>query len=601
MRARICFFAVLLWTLLSLAGTPSAVAAPANEPPRQLTERGLQNLEAFTRLLGYIRFFHPSDQAASADWNQVAIAGVQEVEKAVNPADLASTLESFFGPLAPTLRVYPDGERPGVPEELRPPAGVASPQVAYWLHTGVGLPETTSGSYTSVRSGAAGAPPAETGLPRPEQPLEVSLGGGVSALLPLTLYRDSQGATIPAVNLPHPQPDKPRGFKPSGNDRATRLAAVALAWPVFQHFYPYFDVVSVDWPAELRQALTTAAKDRTERAFLDTLRRLMAALDDGHAGVSHRSVVRTHQLPLTWDIVEDQWVITWADPKLARGLGRGDIILAFNGKPAGQVFAAEAALAAGSTPQNIRFQALRALALGARNEAIRLKVQRAQGGTANVTVRRSVPIVDGSQILKEPRPEKIAELSRGIFYVDVGLISDEDLNNALPMLTQAQGIVFDLRGYPYFLSTGLLSHLSAGEIRTPTVQIPLVTLPDRPLFRFEQRSYGQPSLTPKLTARVAWLTYGGAISYAESYMGIVEGHRLGEIVGEATAGTNGNVNYLGVPGGYTLRFTGMRVLRSDGSLLHGVGIQPTIPVTRTLEGLRAGRDEFLEKAIETVQ
>ena len=598
MRAKIRNSLVVLpWVLLSVA---PALAAPANERPRPLTERGLENLTAFARLLGYIRFFHPSDEAASADWDQVAIAGAQEAEKAVNPDDLARTLEDFFSPLAPTLRVYPDGERPGVPEELAPPSGVANPEVVYWFHTGVGLPETP-GTYSSVRSGSRGGPPAETGLPRPEQPVEVSLGGGVSALVPLTLYRDSQGATLPAVTLPPPRPDKPRGFEPSGNDRATRLAGVALAWGVFQHFYPYFDVVSVDWPAELRRTLAAAAKDRNERAFADTLRRLMVPLNDGHASVAHRSVQRSHQLPLTWDIVEGQWVITWADPRLAPGLGRGDVILSVNGKPAGQVFAAAAALTPGATPQFVRVRALLLLSVGARNEAVRLKVQRARGGTANVTVRRSVPFNDSSPLLREPRPNKIAEVEPGIVYVDVDRITDEDLSAALPALAAARGLVFDLRGYPRYLGTELLSHLAGGEIRTPPVHIPLVTLPDRPWFRSLQRQATQPPFTPRLTARTAWITSGEAVSYAESYMGIVEGHRLGEIVGEATAGTNGNVNYIPLPGGYTLRFTGMRVLRHNGSQLHGVGIPPTVPVTRTLTGIREGRDEFLEKAIETVR
>ena len=122
--------AVLFWVLLPLLGAAPSLAAPANEPPRQLTPRGLENLEAFTRLLGYVRFFHPSDQAAAANWNRVAIAGVQESEKAVNAADLARTLEDFFAPLAPTLRVFSDGERPAVPAALAPPSGDA--EVVFW-------------------------------------------------------------------------------------------------------------------------------------------------------------------------------------------------------------------------------------------------------------------------------------------------------------------------------------------------------------------------------------------------------------------------------------------------------------------------------------
>jgi C-terminal processing protease CtpA/Prc len=44
----------------------------------------------------------------------------------------------------------------------------------------------------------------------------------------------------------------------------------------------------------------------------------------------------------------------------------------------------------------------------------------------------------------------------------------------------------------------------------------------------------------------------------------------------------------------------MQVLKQDGSQHHGIGILPTVPVSRTLQGVAAGKDEFLERAIEVV-
>ena len=106
---------------------------------------------------------------------------------------------------------------------------------------------------------------------------------------------------------------------------------------------------------------------------------------------------------------------------------------------------------------------------------------------------------------------------------------------------------------------------------------------------------------PYLEAKRAFLLDGRAISYAESCMGIVEHYGLGEIVGAASAGTNGNVNPFGLPGGYRVMWTGMQVLKHDGSQHHGVGILPTIPVAKTRAGVAAGRDERLERAIEAVR
>src|SRR5262249_58445864 len=115
------------------------------------------------------------------------------------------------------------------------------------------------------------------------------LGAGLTARVPLKLYADASGT------LPHRAPPVPmlagllrpagQEDQASGDDRATRLAAVALAWNVFQNFYPYFDVVDTDWPRELERALTTAATDADARAFRDTLLRIVAALHDGRGRV----------------------------------------------------------------------------------------------------------------------------------------------------------------------------------------------------------------------------------------------------------------------------------------------------------------------------
>jgi hypothetical protein len=77
-----------------------------NEPLRALKGRGLDNLVAYARLLGYVRYFHPSDQAANTNWDQFAIEGVPAVEGAKDADALARTLESLFHPIAPSVQVF---------------------------------------------------------------------------------------------------------------------------------------------------------------------------------------------------------------------------------------------------------------------------------------------------------------------------------------------------------------------------------------------------------------------------------------------------------------------------------------------------------------
>jgi C-terminal processing protease CtpA/Prc len=58
---------------------------------------------------------------------------------------------------------------------------------------------------------------------------------------------------------------------------------------------------------------------------------------------------------------------------------------------------------------------------------------------------------------------------------------------------------------------------------------------------------------------------------------------------------------IDLPGGYTIRFTGSRVLKPDGSRNQGIGVVPTIRVSRTVAGIAAGRDEVLDKGLEVLR
>jgi C-terminal processing protease CtpA/Prc len=103
--------------------------------------------------------------------------------------------------------------------------------------------------------------------------------------------------------------------------------------------------------------------------------------------------------------------------------------------------------------------------------------------------------------------------------------------------------------------------------------------------------------SPRIGGKVVFLTDARAVSASESVLGYVDALRLGTIVGGPTAGANGNAITFNVPSGMTVTFTGMRVTGHDGSPFHLSGVRPAVPVEPTLAGIRAGRDEVLERAL----
>jgi C-terminal processing protease CtpA/Prc len=171
----------------------------------------------------------------------------------------------------------------------------------------------------------------------------------------------------------------------------------------------------------------------------------------------------------------------------------------------------------------------------------------------------------------------------------------------MPRLERAVGLVFDMRGYPRRIDQrALVARLTRETIQSAHFELALFSRPDRVDANYRAARWTIPPVGPRLTPNTVFLAGPGSMSAAESMMGIVEGHRLADIVGASTAGTNGDVNPFNVPGGYRVVFTGLRVRKHDGSPHHGVGIQPTIAAERTMRGVADGRDEVLERGLDVV-
>ncbi len=578
--------------------TELGVLALHKESARPLTEQGLRNVTAFSRVLGYVRYFHPADQAAQTDWDNFAVQGIRKIESAKDSKALIRQLTNLFSPIAPTVQIYQTGKKPPLPAELKfLPTGTVPEDVVTWYHRGCRVKKggESNGVYESTR---AYHPIVKGQLPKavaaPDQPFVADLGNGISVSIPISVFATGK-KTLPLQVPVGSQAVSLERF--TGDDRATRLADIALAWNTFQHFYPYFDVVKTDWLAVLPEMLKAAATDEDCQAFLMTLRRMVAQLHDGHGSV-RMGGLSDGTLPLLWDWAENQLVVTEVGTVIADKVKRGDIVESVNGKPAQQVILDQEQFISGATPQWKRFIALRNLLTGKINTPVQLAFRRADGSTSSLTLTFNVP----DERIQETRPPGLNEIKPGIFYLDVGRITDTDFQQALPQLTKARGVIFDFRGYPTF-SPLVLQHLVEKPIESARWMIPLVSTPDHQnMVNFDQTGrWNLPPLTPYISAQKIFLTDGRAISYAESCMGIVEAFKLGEIVGTPTAGTNGNVNPFKLPGDYRVSWTGMKVLKHDGSQHHGVGIQPTIRLERTIQGIREGRDEQLDKALELLK
>ncbi len=422
--------------------------------------------------------------------------------------------------------------------------------------------------------------------------IEKKIGKEIYCQIPLCLYSKKTGTFPPSENITE-LTNKLEECKGDASDLSVRLGNTITTYNVFQHFYPYFDVVDVNWEAEFEKALTRSFTDQNMQDHVITLQKLTATLKDGHIRCS-AGYKEQMSLPISWEWIENKLIITHVlDENL--DLSVGDQITEINGQSSEDYFAEiHSTISAGTDgwlKHKARYQSLQdeegtEITLKINGKELTLKFDREYDYTATkIKIQNS----------------KYKLLDNNIYYLNIGSIPMDTITSLLPKLQEAEGIICDLRGYPKG-NHDLISHLlPAQDTTTGWMKNPMITRPDFENVDFEDYGWEMPTKEPHLGDKnVVFITDGRAISYAESYMGFIEGYDLATIVGQPTAGTNGNVNSFELPGGIRITWTGMKVVKHDGSQQHAIGILPDIYVDKTIEGVKAGKDEFLDKAIEVI-
>jgi hypothetical protein len=478
----------------------------------------------------------------------------------------------------------------------------ASEKGGGWFRTGTanaavsrpseGAPQ--GGQYLRFAPPAAGAADVELfaeGSPAAGAHVDLELGSGLRARVPLALTDaqarpdpggkeslDALRAALAAVAGPSATP---------GLDQ--RLADVVVAWNVFRHFYPYWAEAEVDWDARLRPNLEAAEAAGTRADQRDALRALVADVRDGHGFVAD-TLDRSErgELPVGLAVVEGRVAVTSSAVPSEAPVGA--VVLSVDGVPAAERLARETRLASGST-QWRRAKAVWPLMGGAGGATVKLGIDDGSGA-------REVTLTYGPPPPSAKRPGPVTEMEPGLWYVDLTRAKMAEVAPKIDALAKARGIVFEMRGYPTDAGFGILPHLLDAPESDRWMHVAKIVGPFYETAGWQDIGWDMRPASPRLAGKIVFLTDGGAISYAESVMGYVADRKLGTIVGATTAGTNGNVASFLTPGGFNLGFTAMRVTGHDGrSPHHLVGVRPDVPVEPTLIGLRAGRDEVLERGL----
>jgi hypothetical protein len=377
----------------------------------------------------------------------------------------------------------------------------------------------------------------------------------------------------------------------SGFDPQVNLASVIIAWNVLQHFFPYFDVIDTDWNKVLGETLKSTLANRRKKDFFITLSQMFAKIEDGHGIVFSEQM---YHLPIRTEFIENKIVITASGDTVFK---RGDIIRKIDGKPVMKALDEKEKMISGS-PQLRRHRALNILGSKLDPGETRLVIER-DGKKQTVTVATSKrgnmffnPINEWKHL-----SETVVEIEPGIYYVNMNCTENE-FKQIKEVLANAKAVIYDQRVGARLNFFQIIPYLIEEPVTSTWWNIPQTACPDRKEVAFHKSNWDIQPKQPLFKSRSIIINVPSVVSSGETAMGIIDHYNLATTVGEPTAGCNGNINIINMPCGYNAYFTGMKVLKHDDSQLYLKGFEPDYPVKKTIQAIREGRDEYLEKALE---
>lgn len=381
-----------------------------------------------------------------------------------------------------------------------------------------------------------------------------------------------------------------------------RLLGLARYWNIINYFYPYKYVIGENWDDVLEEMVPKFKNAEDTVAYHLALLELIVKLNDSHAEFSTAYVYQRLGFkfpPFYFKIIDDKAVVTgFFNDSLckANDIRKGDVFLKVNDISIKDILYKLSKYIPASNEAVKRRNAVWRIFNG-NTDTVNVEFER-NGAVASKMLRRYL-FTDFNYRLKPP-VDTFKILDGNIGYINMGLLVKQQVKYVMKKLEHTKAIIFDVRNYPNGILYMVADFLN--KDRKPFVKFtkPDITYPG--VFSWtEPYKCGKKKHKDYYKGKVVLLFNESTQSHAEFTLMALQTAPDVISIGSQTAGADGNVSLIPLPGGYTTYMTGIGVYYPDGRATQRIGIVPDIEVRPTIEGIRQGKDEVLDKAIEILQ
>jgi C-terminal processing protease CtpA/Prc len=529
-----------------------------------LSEIQIENLATLGKVWGFLKYHHPKVTSGQVHWDYELFRVLPAILNAPDRQVANAAIVHWITGLGPVAACSPCAKLDQSDIQLRPDVS--------WIDDEARLGKQLSQQLRSIR---------DNRLPNKQLYLSLDPSAGNPVFQHELEY---SGLKLP--------------------DSGFQLLALCRFWNVIEYWFPYRDVMEEDWDKVLTEFIPRIALAKDADAYQRELMALIARAHDGHANLwssfDVRPPVGKCQLPVRLRFIEDHLVVAgFATSEAAKSsnLKVGDIVTQLDGVPVEKLIETWKPYYAASNDVARMRDIAAFMTRGACGEAS-VSVLR-DGRKTRLTADR-VSTADSEQgpAWHDLPGDTFRRLSDQVAYLKLSSAKIADAPRYVESAAGTKGLIIDIRNYPSeFVVIALGSLLVDRE--TPFVRFTDGDLSNPGAFHWIPLQ-PLPPKEPHYAGKIVILLDEVSVSQAEYTAMAFRAAPHAVVVGSTTAGADGNVSPIPLPGGLRAAISGIGVFYPDKRPTQRIGIVPDVFVRPTIAGIRAGRDEVLEAALRQI-
>ena len=533
---------------------------------KELTKAQIANLALLGKVWGFLKYHHPAVTEGKRHWDYELFRILPRVLAAADAPAAQSAIDRWIADLGPLPPCKPCAALDEAELHLRPPIAWLTDDVL-----GAGLGATLRGIHGNRT--ASGRQFYVSQVPNVGNP---------------SFDHEQAYATI---KLP---------------DAGYQLLALYRFWNIVEYWFPYRDVIGGSWDDQLTAFIPRIALAGDAETYKRELIALIASVHDTHANLwsslDARPPTGACQVPIALRFIGSDAVVTGhldGTPEPPSGLKPGDVVSAIDGVAVSELVTRWSPYyAASNEPTRLRDIA-RSMTRGACGPAA-LTVSR-DGAAQEIKADRIAPSQSSAAAGRtHDRPgETFRMLSPDVAYLKLSSVKAAQAASYVESAAGTKGLVIDIRNYPSeFVVFALGSRLV--ERPTPFARFTAGDLTNPGAFHWRGQPITLQPAAPRYTGKIVILIDEVSQSQAEYTTMAFRAAPNATVVGSTTAGADGNVSPIPLPGGLRSMVSGIGVFYPDKKPTQRIGIIPDVEAIPTVQGIRAGRDEVLEAALRRI-